>query len=163
VTRIRAGQLHYVFAPVDLVEVTREVATQLKKELTRSGSPLSITAPGAVVGMWDRSRLVQVVTNLLSNAIKFGLGKPIELAVGSDGKVAKLELRDHGMGIAAEAQRRIFAPFERAVSDRHYGGLGLGLYIVRTVLEGLGGSVRVDSQPGGPTTFAVELPLGRPT
>jgi signal transduction histidine kinase len=67
------------------------------------------------------------------------------------------------MGISAEAQTRIFAPFERAVSDRHYGGLGLGLYIVRTVLEGLNGTVRVDSQPGGPTTFTVELPLGKAT
>jgi PAS domain S-box-containing protein len=162
VTRIRAGHLRFVFAPVDLVEVAREVASRSKKELTRSGSPLSITAPGAVVGQWDRARLIQVLTNLLSNAIKCGLGRPIELSIDSDGKAARLCVCDHGIGIAAEAQRRIFAPFERAVSDRHYGGLGLGLYIVRTVLEGLGGSVKVESQPGGPTTFSVELPIGKP-
>ncbi len=161
VSRIRSRQLHFVFAPVDLVEVAREVVTRMAAELAQSGSSLSFTAPGQVVGTWDRMRLEQVVGNLLSNAIKFGLGKPVELRIESDGETAKLVVRDQGIGIAADARRRVFSPFERAVSSRQFGGLGLGLYIVRTIVDGMGGAVRLDSRPGAGATFTVELPLAR--
>ena len=102
-------------------------------------------------------RLEQVVVNLLSNAIKFGLGRPIELAVTGSGGVATLLVRDHGIGIAEDRQERIFEPFERAVSSRQYGGFGLGLYIVRRIVEGLGGTVTVQSQADAGATFIVEL------
>ena len=62
-------------------------------------------------------------------------------------------------GIAPESLPRLFGRFERAVSDRHYGGLGLGLYITRQIVEALGGSVSVVSAPGAGATFTVELPL----
>ena len=64
------------------------------------------------------------------------------------------------MGIAPEMQERIFQPFERAVSARHYGGLGLGLHIVKTAVEGMGGRVSVRSEPRSGSTFTVELPRG---
>src|SRR5262249_11405404 len=75
--RIRAGQLSFTFEEVDFNEVVQEATSRLHTELTRSGSPLSISTKGYTVGWWDRFRLSQVVTNLLTNAIKFGLGKPI--------------------------------------------------------------------------------------
>jgi len=75
--------------------------------------------------------------------------------------MAAIVVRDHGIGIPPEARGRVFAAFERAVSSRHYGGLGLGLYIVRAVVEGLGGTVRFDSDRAAGTTFYVELPLSR--
>jgi len=162
VARIRTRQLHFVFGPVDLVEVTRDVVSRLATELSRSGSSLSTQAPSTLVGTWDRSRLEQIVTNLLSNATKFGLGKPIDLRIDSDGRTARLTVQDRGIGIPTEAQQRIFAPFERAVSARHYGGLGLGLYIVRSVVDGLGGSIGLQSEPGTGTTLTVTLPLTRP-
>ena len=114
---------------------------------------------GPVVGHWDSSRLNQVVTNLLSNAIKFGLGKPIEVNVRGAQDRAYLVVQDHGLGIPDEMQPRIFGPFERAVSSRNYGGLGLGLYIVRTIIEGLGGKVHLESRVGVGSTFGIELPL----
>jgi signal transduction histidine kinase len=67
---------------------------------------------------------------------------------------------DQGIGIQPDALRRIFGRFERAVSERHYGGLGLGLYITRQIVEALGGTVRAESEPGGGAAFIVELPLG---
>jgi signal transduction histidine kinase len=161
VARIRSGQLELTIAEVDLVEVTREVTERLTVEMTRSGSALSITAPAALVGMWDRSRLVQVVTNLLSNAIKFGLGKPITVTIDSDGTNAKWIVADHGIGIPLDVQERIFRPFERVVSARHYGGLGLGLFIVRSIVDALAGSVRVESMAATGATFTVVLPLRR--
>jgi signal transduction histidine kinase len=99
------------------------------------------------------------VQNLLTNAIKYGLGKPIEVAVHVEGHSARLMVRDHGIGIAPEAHGRIFGRFERAVSDRHYGGFGLGLWIVRQIVDASGGRIWFETLPDRGTTFIVELPL----
>ena len=113
------------------------------------------------MGQWDRFRLNQVVTNLLTNAIKFGLGKPIEIRLNRGRQSVTLTVRDHGIGIPEDMQTQIFQPFERAVSARHYGGLGLGLHIVRTIVSGLGGNVWLESAPGVGTTVFVTLPTRR--
>jgi len=162
VSRMRQGLVHFELEEVDLTEVTREVAARLTTEITKSGSTLSVTAEPGIIGFWDRLRLEQLVTNLLTNAAKFGQGKPIEINVTATPDVAHWSIRDQGIGIADEKQRMIFEPFERAVSGRHYGGLGLGLYIVRRIVEGLGGTIRVESRPGEGTAFSVELPRHAP-
>jgi signal transduction histidine kinase len=119
---------------------------------------LSITAESSIPGEWDRLRLEQVLTNLLSNAIKYGSGKPVHVQVRSGTTRAWVVVRDEGIGIQAEALERIFEKFERAVSAQHYGGLGLGLYVTRQIIESMGGGVRVVSTPGQGATFTVELP-----
>ncbi len=158
VTRIRGGRLHFELERVDLSETIREVTGRLGPELTRSGSSLAVSTESDLVGLWDRTRLDQVVTNLVSNAIKYGLGKPIEIAASGDAERVVLVVRDHGIGIDPHMQDRVFDPFARAVSARNYGGLGLGLYIVRTIVDGLGGSVNVESTPEQGSTFTVSLP-----
>lgn len=157
--RIRAGALKLEYQEVDLGEVVAEVAVRLGPELTLSGSSLTVTAQRRIVGQWDKSRLDQVIQNLLSNAVKFGLGKPIEVAIASQGERASVTVRDHGVGIDREALQRIFKPFERGVSSRQYGGLGLGLHIVKTIVDALGGSVSVESEPGKGSAFRIDLPL----
>jgi signal transduction histidine kinase len=117
-----------------------------------------VQANEPAVGHWDPMRLEQVVSNLLSNAIKFGEGRPIELTVTSSRDQARLAIRDHGIGVAPERLPHIFERFERGVSSRQYGGLGLGLYIVRSIVEGMGGGVRCEPTPGGGSTFLVDLP-----
>jgi signal transduction histidine kinase len=102
-----------------------------------------------------------VVTNLLTNAIKFGLGKPIEIRLNRGQESVTLIVRDNGIGIPEDKQEQVFQPFERAVSARHYGGLGLGLHIVRTIVSGLGGNVQLKSAPGVGTTVVVTLPTSR--
>ncbi|HEY8209484.1 MAG TPA: AAA family ATPase [Myxococcaceae bacterium] len=156
--RIRAGHLQLDVEDVNLGDVVHEVAARLGPELARSGSALTVVEHEQVVGQWDRSHLDQVVFNLLSNAMKFGLGKPIEITVGARDDSALLFVKDHGMGISPELRERIFEPFERGVSVRHYGGLGLGLHIVKSIVEALGGRVSVASEPGLGSTFEVELP-----
>ena len=158
VSRIHMGRLELDVAPVDLGEVVGEALSELEDELAQSGS--TATAEGeATVGQWDRLRLGQVVTNLLSNAVKYGAAKPIEVRWGLRGGRAWLTVRDHGIGIDEGDQRHIFERFERAVSSQNYGGLGLGLYIVKRILEAHGGSVTVASTPGEGAAFTVDLPL----
>jgi len=113
--------------------------------------------PG-VTGRWDRLRLEQVVTNLLTNALKYGRGAPIDVTLEADAEHARVSIRDHGIGIHPDDQVRIFQAFERAVSPRHYGGLGLGLWIVRQIVVAMGGTIRLESMPGEGACFTVELP-----
>jgi PAS domain S-box-containing protein len=159
--RIRGGRMQFRYEQVDLSDVVRSATARASAELARSGSSLSITTEAQCVGNWDRFRLDQVVTNLLSNALKFGLGKPIAISVKAHEGRASLIVTDHGIGIPTEMHERIFLPFERAVAVRHYGGLGLGLFIARTVVLGLGGRISVESSPNAGATFTVELPRER--
>ncbi|AKJ01395.1 PAS domain S-box-containing protein [Archangium gephyra] len=158
VSRIAQGRLTLEVTDTDLGEVLGEVAAWFSPEAARVGSKLWVEGEPHVPGRWDRLRLEQVVTNLLSNAIRYGAGRPIHARVEARGDRARLVIRDEGIGISPEALERIFGKFERAVSDRHYGGLGLGLYITRSIVEAMGGTIRVDSRPGQGSTFTVELP-----
>jgi PAS domain S-box-containing protein len=157
-SRITAGKLRLLHEEVDLAAAARDAALRFRESLARAGCELNLYAGRPVAGWWDRTRVDQILTNLLSNAIKYGAGTPIDLIVEGDEKRARLVVRDRGIGIAPEEQARIFGRFERAVSDRHYGGFGLGLWIVKQILDALGGTIRVDSAPGRGSTFIVELP-----
>jgi len=159
VSRLAASGVSIEPGPVDLVELVHEVVERNGAQLRRAGCPVVFEMPASVSGVWDRSRIEQVLGNLLSNAVKFGAGKPIEIAVRPVGDRVRLTVRDYGIGIAPEDAQRIFERFERAVSARHYGGLGLGLFITRQIVEAHGGSIRVESPAGGGSAFTVELPL----
>jgi len=163
VTRIAAGRLQLEPEVVDLVKLVSELPERFHDELVHAGCTLELSVSGPVVGRWDPFRLDQVLSNLVSNALKYGAGGPIQVSVGQDGSRGYLTVRDHGIGIAPAEQERIFAPFERVVSARHYGGLGLGLYITRQLVEAHGGRITVQSREGEGATFTVELPLGTAT
>jgi signal transduction histidine kinase len=158
ISRITVGRLRIEAEEVDLRALVEEVIGRSSDALRRAGSGVDLRAPAPLPGRWDRLRLDQIVTNLLSNAIKYGDGRPIEIALEGDERTARLVVRDHGIGIAPADQARIFQRFERAVSERHYGGFGLGLWITRQVVEAMGGSIQVVSRLGEGATFTVELP-----
>jgi PAS domain S-box-containing protein len=163
VSRFDSGQLDMHFDETDLSTIACESINELREEAARAGSAVSVHAEGRASGVWDRTRIAQVCTNLLTNAIKYGAGKPIELRIWSNGIEAYLSVEDHGIGIPPDQQKRVFGRFERAVSHRHYGGLGLGLYICRQIVEAHGGSIGLTSTDGTGTTFTVTLPQMRPT
>jgi PAS domain S-box-containing protein len=158
-SRLDAGKLALTEEPIDLESVVHDVTEAMAEDLRRGGCTLTVRSGARLHGMWDRLRLEQVLENLLRNALIYGAGSPIELTLGDAGGRALLSVRDHGMGIARELQERIFLRYERGVSVRNYGGLGLGLYIAKQIVEAHHGVIRVDSEPGAGATFTVELPM----
>ncbi len=158
VARISAGSLSLTLDEVDLADVVTEVAGRFEAQAAKAGSALHVAVEGPLVGRWDALRVEQIVNNLLSNALKYGAGKPVWVSAMAEGDFARLTVRDEGIGIAGEDLPRIFGRFERAVSGRHYGGMGLGLYITRKLVEAQGGKVQVHSALGQGARFEVRLP-----
>jgi signal transduction histidine kinase len=156
ISRIMSGRLRLDLEDVDLSALIREVVDRCPEPqralvvLREGGEP--------VIGRWDRTRMDQIVSNLLSNALKYGADKPVEIRVGQHGGRALIEVQDHGVGIAAADLPRIFERFERA-AGKGVTGFGLGLWIVRQIVDAFGGTISVESHVGGGSVFTVELPL----
>ena len=162
ISRVAQGQLLGKLEDVELVTLVRGVVERSREALARAECPIELYATGSVVGHWDTMRLEQVVGNLLTNAMKYGSGKRIQVTVDSDATHARLKVQDEGIGIDPEDAQRIFERFERAVSVRHYGGFGIGLWLVREIVQALGGTVQVESVLGQGALFTVTLPLRGP-
>jgi PAS domain S-box-containing protein len=162
ISRITGRRLELETESVDLARVVMEVAERFHDETSRARCEIDVDAPDPVRGEWDPLRLEQIVSNLISNACKFGAGNPVKVSARREADSAVLTVRDRGIGIAQEDQRRIFERFERAVPSKHYGGFGLGLWIVRQIVEAMGGSIYLHSRLGEGTTFQVTLPLSPP-
>lgn len=157
VARVRSGQLELHRERHDLAALVRGVVESLRAEAAQAGSTIEVEAAPVEVDI-DRPRTEQIVGNLLSNAIRYGGGQPVRIALACTPEVALLEVIDHGIGIPADRLESIFDRFTRAVSSRHYGGLGLGLYIACRAAEAHGGRIRVHSELGRGSRFVLELP-----
>jgi PAS domain S-box-containing protein len=158
ISRLNSGRMEFRFETVDVARLVRELLERQRGLLRRSGSELRPQLRGAYAARVDPMRLEQVLTNLLSNAAKYGEGKPIDVSIEGDEGEYLIRVRDRGIGIAPEDQERIFERLERAVSERHYGGLGLGLWISRRIAMRFGGSLTVRSRLGEGSTFELRLP-----
>ncbi len=145
---------------VDLAHLARRVVTREQEAFARAHCTLTVDAPVPVEGAWDEAALEEVLGRLLSNALKFGAGRPVSVRVTAEGTHAFLRVADEGPGVPEAERSRIFERFFRGVSVSHYGGLGLGLHRVRSLVEGMGGRVEVERGPKGGATFVVRLPLG---
>jgi two-component system OmpR family sensor kinase len=158
-SRIAAGNLRIDRSEVDLSSVVRGVAERAAVAARMARCRLKVDLANGVVGMWDRLAVQQVAENLLSNAIKFGAGKPVDIGLRADGRVAELTVRDRGIGISEDDRARIFQRFERAVTRREHGGFGIGLWLANQMVEAMGGRIEVESRLGEGTSFVVRLPL----
>lgn len=159
--RADADKLELQRRPLDLAAVVGECLTLLRPLAEARQVTLTATlAPAQVVG--DAGRLAQVVSNLVSNAVQYNRpGGRVEVTLRTVDGRAELGVADTGIGIAREAQPRVFERFFRAdpARNRAFGGQGLGLAICRSILEAHGGTITFQSQPGEGTTFTVTLPL----
>jgi PAS domain S-box-containing protein len=159
VARITTGRLAIKPEWMDLVEVAGDMIDRFEHQARGAGSTLEIDAGESPIDVhWDRLRVEQVLSNLLSNAIKYGAGKPVDLRLERAGDRVRLIIRDRGIGIREADVERIFGRFERAVSVRHYGGLGLGLFITRQIVEAHDGEISVVAGEGPGARIVVSIP-----
>ncbi len=162
VTLITSGRLLLSRSRTDFREAVKAVLVRLGESVERSGSEVTLVADAPVIGSWDPLRLETVVVNLLSNALKYGRGRPIRVELTASEGRARLVVADEGIGILPTEQDRIFGRFERAVPAQHYGGFGIGLWVVRQIVDAHDGTIRVRSEEGRGSEFVVEIPLGLP-
>jgi signal transduction histidine kinase len=162
VSRLTTGWLDLQLGDMDLAALARDVAQRFAPDAAAAGCPISLHLDTTLDGFWDAPRLDQIVTNLVGNAIKYGAGAPIEIEGQGEAAIVKLTVRDRGIGIPLADQERIFQRFERATSERQYGGLGIGLWISSELAKVLGGRISVESAPGAGSAFTLELPRRPP-
>jgi PAS domain S-box-containing protein len=159
-SRIAGGTLELNPERLDLSETAGEVVERFRELADQAGCELVLRAPAPVFGQWDRLRIEQALTNVLSNALKYAPGSPVTVSITASGDgSADMEIRDRGPGVPESAMQRIFGRYERAVSARHYGGMGLGLYVTRQIVEHHGGTVTARNAPDGGASFLIRLPV----
>ncbi|TXR40645.1 response regulator [Ectopseudomonas mendocina] len=161
-SKFEAGQLELETIPFDLGALAEETASLLSQN---AASAVELTClidpalPAQVLG--DPTRVRQIVINLLSNALKFTRFGRVDLIVERNTDGICIRVRDTGIGIAEDAQARIFQPFAQAeiAITREYGGTGLGLALTRRLCEAMHGKLSLQSKEGFGSEFYAELPL----
>ena len=163
-SKFEAGQLELEQIPFDLASMVEDTANLLSQnaapgvELTCLIDPL---LPNQLLG--DPTRVRQIVSNLLSNALKFTRFGCVDISVSVSAQASgvRIIVRDTGIGIAEDAQARIFHPFAQAGVGitRQFGGTGLGLALTRRLCEAMHGQLSLETQEGFGSTFSVDLPL----
>jgi two-component system CheB/CheR fusion protein len=159
ISRIQTGRFDLERKEVDVGRLVEDVVARFTDQAAQARSTIELDGAPGVSAFWDERRITQVLGNLLSNAIRYAPGCPIGVAAVQDGALARIEVRDQGPGISEERHATIFERFERAGASASVGGLGLGLFIARRIVEAHGGGIRVESSPGAGARFIVELPL----
>ena len=162
-SRLESGKLQVALEPVRLVQLTYDVLADVATLVKEKGHDLDIQhEPDIPISMLDPQLLRQVILNLMSNAIKYTpAGGRIEIRIRREGAVLHWTIKDSGIGISEESQKRLFEKFFRADNAHTVDteGTGLGLYLVRLIVERLGGTITVESEVGRGTLFHFTLPV----
>lgn len=160
VSRIQSGRVEFHLGEMDLRHLAGEVAERM--QTTTSTHSIVVESPGPVQIVADRDHLEQVLNNLIANAVKYSPdGGQITVRVGADADAAALAVSDSGIGIPPEELEEVFGLFYRSPDRRarDVGGMGLGLYISKEIVDRHGGRIWAESELGQGTTFEVRLPL----
>lgn len=158
VSRIQTGKLDFQFADGDLAGVVSDVVSRFAEEARLAGVRLDSHVDAPALCRFDRLRMEQVVSNLLTNAFRYGTGKPVKVSLTHAPDRTRLVVQDSGPGIPAADRDRVFERFTQGDNAQRRGGLGLGLHIVRQIIDAHGGRVHVEETPGGGAAFVVDLP-----
>src|SRR3984957_9112651 len=159
VSQLASGRLKLELEQGDLGEVVTEAVERFSEVASNAKCEIRLNAPSGICTLIDKFRLDEAIGNVISNAIKYGAGKPVSVELkAKDGK-AMLVVQDRGIGIPEEDLTRVFGRFERTAVSHNYGGLGLGLYIAKQVIEEHKGSIKAESRSGGGARIVIELPL----
>ncbi len=161
VSRIESGRLEFEMLPFDLNSMVEEVVSEMGTATPEFTLRLS-KPDGEIRVRGDEMRIEQLITNLLNNAVKYSdKRKEVDIAIKRDGGEAVVSVTDYGIGIPARQQSEVFELYFRGtnVPAEHYGGLGLGLYISKAIIERHGGTIGVTSEEGKGSTFFFSLPI----
>lgn len=163
--RIESGRLVFEREPVRVDRLIDNVVRRHRPMAKAKGVGVDVERSiGIPEAYADRAYLERVVANLVSNAIKFTPGGgQVTVRIADSGDGVAISFQDTGCGVEENDRTAIFEKYRRARATRTIEGTGLGLYIVRSVVEAHGGSIEVDSQPGAGSTFRVVLPKSEPT
>ena len=159
VTRLRLGKLEIKRTKTNITKSIIDVISKYKDDIRLAGNHLSFNHNGDIIGYWDQARLEQLFSNLLSNAIKYGQGNPIRMELKAEEDFILFSISDEGPGIPYHLQPKVFERFERAHDSRKISGLGLGLYVVKQIVDAHKGEISLESKPGHGATFKISLPL----
>lgn len=159
--RINSGKLGMTLENFDLCELARDVVERIRAQYQDAKVELNFDCAESARVHADRHRIEQVLVNLLSNALKYGDGKPVTVKLYSRAGRVFTEVIDRGIGIAPKDHKLIFGRFERAVEGTGISGLGLGLFIVKQIIEGHQGQIHVVSDLGEGSKFTFDLPERR--
>ena len=159
VTRIRTGQLSVHPSKENLSLLVHSILEKFRHLFSASGSPLELQIEDNVLVNCDAIRMEQVITNLISNSLKYAPGTLISISLKKLNESVELHIQDHGPGIGPEQHESIFKCFERSSETAEVSGLGLGLYISKSIVEAHGGSIKLMSEKGKGACFIVTLPV----
>ena len=159
VARVSSGRVNLQAVEIDLSAVVRQVTANMLALAESAGCQVRISVEDGVSALCDPMAVEQILENLLSNAMRFGPGRPVEVSLGSDGEVARLSVRDEGVGISDCDQALIFERFHRSRRAKPTGGFGIGLWVTRQLVRAMRGEIKVSSRPGAGSAFTVRLPL----
>ncbi len=157
VSRIQSGQFNFTFDKVNVFDMVNDVVERHKELLQSYSCQLKVNNPNNIHVTWDKTRMEQVLTNLINNAIKYAPGK-IEVDVADADEFVKISVQDYGKGIPSDKVHTIFDRFTRGNSPDSVSGLGLGLYIVKQIIEGHHGRIEIKSHEGEGSCFTITLP-----
>ncbi len=141
----------------NLAEIARETVEELR--VSWPGRQIGIELRGDPMGQWDPARIAQVISNLVANALNHGAdGAPVRVLIDGDGAEARLTVHNVGPVIPSTVIATLFEPFRRGPEEHRARGVGLGLYIVRQIVQAHDGNIEVLSTPSDGTRFTVHLP-----
>ncbi|MES2526596.1 MAG: PAS domain-containing sensor histidine kinase [Bdellovibrionota bacterium] len=159
VSRIQQGVLEFHKEEFNLTELVEEILYRFQEELKNARCVMLTKFDSEVKGKWDKSRIEQVIVNLISNAIKYAPGTEILVTTRKETSSGVVEVADQGPGIEPSKVETIFDRFTRVASTKNVGGLGLGLFITKRIVELHDGKINVETSPGQGAKFIVRLPL----
>jgi two-component system OmpR family sensor kinase len=159
VSRIDAGKLQIRPVETDLSALVLFLAQNYEGAAAHARSPLELDIEAGVTGVLDRLAVEQVIENVLSNTLKFGAGGPVVVRLRRDGRAARVEVADRGIGMTPEQQARVFGRFEQVMAHHGGHGFGVGLWLANRLVSAMGGQITVSSRIGEGSTFTIVLPL----
>lgn len=158
ISRFSMGKMTLQKEFFQMEEMVKDVIERLQQMLDEAGCSITFKVLQPASGNWDKFRIEQVVTNLLTNATRYSPGQPIVVTLSAENNLAVISFKDSGRGIDPADHERIFQRFERADSAHETRAMGLGLYIVKQILQMHGGDIKVKSEIGKGSEFIVTLP-----